>query len=113
MKRGVYPAHWVTVLSEVVACQREEADSWDSLHSSQLSALLPRNSIIINEEDADRLGPKSDDLARITSASNHDAAGLHTNAAMRVDPVLKHTCLVDVTGGSAVFYDTRVTLVKA
>jgi hypothetical protein len=30
-----------------------------------------------------------------------------------VDPVLKNTCLSDLTGGSAVFYDTQVKLVKA
>ena len=40
------------------------------------------------------------------------AKGIHANAAMRVDPVLKNTCLSDVTGASAVFYDTRVKLVK-
>jgi len=38
--------------------------------------------------------------------------GLHANAAMRVDPVLGNTCLSDLTGGSAVFYDTQVKLVK-
>ncbi|HEY4719199.1 MAG TPA: molybdopterin dinucleotide binding domain-containing protein, partial [Candidatus Methylomirabilis sp.] len=38
--------------------------------------------------------------------------GIHANAAMRVDPVLKNTCLSDLTGGSAVFYDTQVKLVK-
>jgi len=38
--------------------------------------------------------------------------GVHANAAMRLDPVLKNTCLVDPVGGSAVFYDTRVKLVK-
>ena len=38
--------------------------------------------------------------------------GLHGNAAMRVDPVLGNTCLEDGVGGSAVFYDTRVKLVK-
>ncbi|MDR5694188.1 MAG: molybdopterin-dependent oxidoreductase [Armatimonadota bacterium] len=38
--------------------------------------------------------------------------GVHANAAMRIDPYLKNTCLVDLTGGSAVFYDTRVKLVK-
>jgi tetrathionate reductase subunit A len=40
------------------------------------------------------------------------ATGIHANAAMRTDPYLKNTCLVDVVGGSAVFYDTRVKLVK-
>ncbi|GFN22232.1 molybdopterin-dependent oxidoreductase [Thermanaeromonas sp. C210] len=40
------------------------------------------------------------------------ARGVHANAAMRVDPVLKNTCLTDLPGGSAVFYDTLVKLVK-
>ncbi|MBI3988417.1 MAG: hypothetical protein HY347_02240 [candidate division NC10 bacterium] len=40
------------------------------------------------------------------------ATGIHANAALRVDPVLKNTCLSDLTGGSAVFYDTRVKLIK-
>lgn len=38
--------------------------------------------------------------------------GLHANAAMRVDPVLGNVCLSDLTGGSAVFYDTSVRVVK-
>ncbi len=38
--------------------------------------------------------------------------GIHANAAMRVDPYLKNTTLVDPVGGSAVFYDTYVKLVK-
>lgn len=41
------------------------------------------------------------------------AKGFHANAAMRVDPVLKNTTLSDVVGGSAVFYQTQVKLVKA
>lgn len=40
------------------------------------------------------------------------ATGVHANAAMRVDPVLKNTGLVDITGGSAVFYQSQVKLVK-
>lgn len=36
-------------------------------------------------------------------------AGLHANAAMRVDPVLKNTCLSD---GVGVFYDTKVKLIR-
>jgi tetrathionate reductase subunit A len=40
------------------------------------------------------------------------ATGVHANAAMRVDPVLKNTGLVDTVGGSAVFYQTQVKLVK-
>lgn len=39
--------------------------------------------------------------------------GLHANAAMRVDPYLKNTTLVDSVGGSAVFYDSKVKVVKA
>lgn len=38
------------------------------------------------------------------------ALGVHANAAMRVDPYLKNTTLVDPVGGSAVFYDTHVKL---
>jgi len=38
--------------------------------------------------------------------------GIHANAAMRLDPVLKNTCLSDPVGASAVFYDTNVKLVK-
>jgi tetrathionate reductase subunit A len=41
------------------------------------------------------------------------ATGIHANAAMRVDPVLKNTGLVDLVGGSAVFYQSQVKLVKA
>jgi anaerobic selenocysteine-containing dehydrogenase len=40
------------------------------------------------------------------------ATGVHANAAMRVDPVLNNTGLVDVVGGSAVFYQSQVKLVK-
>jgi hypothetical protein len=40
------------------------------------------------------------------------AKGVHLNAATRVDPVLKNTTLVDVYGGSAVFYDSLVKVVK-
>jgi len=40
------------------------------------------------------------------------ATGIHANAAMRVDPVLKNTGLSDPVGGSAVFYQTLVKLIK-
>lgn len=40
------------------------------------------------------------------------AKGIHANAAMRVDPVLKNTTLTDPIGGSVVFYETKVKLVK-
>ncbi len=39
--------------------------------------------------------------------------GIHANAAMMIDPYLKNTCLSDLAGGSAVFYDTKVRLEKA
>jgi anaerobic selenocysteine-containing dehydrogenase len=45
-------------------------------------------------------------------ADERRAKGVHVNAAMRVDPHLGNTCLSDITGGSAVFYDTQVKLVK-
>lgn len=40
------------------------------------------------------------------------AAGIHANAAMRLDDYLKNTCLLDPIGGSVSFYDTKVKLVK-
>ena len=46
-------------------------------------------------------------------ADKRRATGFHGNAAMRVDPYLKNTCLADLTGGSAVFYDTSVRLERA
>ncbi len=46
------------------------------------------------------------------SADPRRAKGVHANAAMRVDPVLKNTGLVDTVGGSAVFYQSQVKLVK-
>jgi anaerobic selenocysteine-containing dehydrogenase len=39
--------------------------------------------------------------------------GFHANAAMRIDPLIKNTTLFDPVGGSAVFYDSKVKLVKA
>ena len=39
-------------------------------------------------------------------------AGIHANAVMRADPVVKNTGLQDVVGASIVFYDTKVKLVK-
>jgi len=38
--------------------------------------------------------------------------GIHANAALRTDPKVTNTCLTDPVGGSAVFYDTDVKLVK-
>ena len=39
--------------------------------------------------------------------------GVHANAVLRVDPVIKNSTLSDLTGGSAVFYDTSVKVTKA
>ncbi len=39
--------------------------------------------------------------------------GIHANAAMRVDPYLGNTTLIDPVGGSAVFFDTMIKLVPA
>jgi anaerobic selenocysteine-containing dehydrogenase len=41
------------------------------------------------------------------------AAGVHANAAMRVDPQMGNVTLTDLVGGSAVFYDSKVKVVKA
>ena len=135
-----------------------------------LNALMPENAVLMNAEDAQRLGLQDQDRVRIVSASNIEgvwdllngtkvemagklkvvqgmrpgvisfalgfghfaygssgfvidgehiqgdvrrAGGLHANAAMRVDPYLGNTALVDPVGGSAVFYDTMVKVVKA
>ena len=40
------------------------------------------------------------------------ATGIHSNAAMWVDPHLRNTCMLDPVGGSVSFYDTKVMLVK-
>ena len=38
--------------------------------------------------------------------------GIHANAALRTDPKVPNTCLTDPVGASAVFYDTKVNLIK-
>jgi len=37
-------------------------------------------------------------------------AGIHANAAMWTDPVVKNTCMFDPVGGSVSFYDTHMRL---
>lgn len=49
---------------------------------------------------------------KVVKADVSRGLGVHGNAAMRVDPVLKNVSLQDLAGGSVVFYDTRVKLVK-
>jgi len=39
------------------------------------------------------------------------AGGLHANAVMWTDPMVRNTCLFDPVGGSVSFYDTQVALV--
>jgi tetrathionate reductase subunit A len=41
------------------------------------------------------------------------AAGFHGNGAMQIDPHLGNVTLQDIAGGSAVFYDSKVKVVKA
>jgi tetrathionate reductase subunit A len=134
-----------------------------------LRAIEPTNSVILNSQDAQRLGLKSGDVVRMTSKTNPDGVwelgngqtvpmdgqiqvieglrpgvvgfnlgyghwaygandvtidgevvpgdprrqtGIHANAAMRTDTHNPNTTLRDLVGGSAVFYDTKVKLVK-
>ncbi|MCS6936306.1 MAG: molybdopterin-dependent oxidoreductase [Candidatus Bipolaricaulota bacterium] len=134
-----------------------------------LTEFMPENLVLMNSQDAQRLGLKSGDRVKIVSATNPEGVwdlgngvkvpmagavqitegirpgvisfalgwghwaygamdvvidgnlikkderrgrGFHGNAAMRVDPFLKNTCLIDAVGGSAVFYDTRVKVIK-
>jgi anaerobic selenocysteine-containing dehydrogenase len=49
---------------------------------------------------------------RVLKGDPRRAAGIHANAAMRLDDYLKNTCLLDPVGGSVSFYDTKVKLVK-
>ncbi len=41
------------------------------------------------------------------------AGGINANAALRTDPQMPNTCLSDIAGASAVFYDTKVKVVPA
>lgn len=43
-------------------------------------------------------------------AEKRRRAGIHANAAMWTDPVVKNTCMFDPVGGSVSFYDTRAKL---
>lgn len=49
---------------------------------------------------------------RIVRGDTRRGMGVHCNAAMRIDPYLKNTCLIDLVGGSVSFYDSKVKLVK-
>lgn len=135
-----------------------------------LQAVLPENFVLMNSQDAERLGLRNGDQVRVTSKTNptgewnlgnsviwpmvgklkviegirpgvvafslghghwayggtdivvggvtieggpHRITGLHCNVAMRTDPYNPNTCLRDLTGGSAVFYDTKVAVIRA
>lgn len=41
------------------------------------------------------------------------ATGINANAAFRTDPQMPNTCLSDIAGASAVFYNTKVKVVPA
>jgi len=49
---------------------------------------------------------------KVVKGDPRRAAGVHLNAAMFIDPYLKNTPLQDPVGGSAVFYDSKVKLMK-
>ncbi|MDP3730392.1 MAG: molybdopterin-dependent oxidoreductase [Candidatus Omnitrophota bacterium] len=49
---------------------------------------------------------------KLIKGDSRRAKGIHCNAAMRIDPYLKNTCLLDLVGGSVSFYDSKVKLVK-
>jgi tetrathionate reductase subunit A len=50
---------------------------------------------------------------RVVKGDPRRRTGVHANAVFRTDPQLANTCLTDQIGGSAVFYDTKVRVVKA
>jgi anaerobic selenocysteine-containing dehydrogenase len=50
---------------------------------------------------------------KVLTMDKRRSKGFHANAAMRVDPVVRNTTLSDPVGGSAVFYQSQVKLVKA
>ncbi|MEK6733195.1 MAG: molybdopterin dinucleotide binding domain-containing protein, partial [Candidatus Omnitrophota bacterium] len=49
---------------------------------------------------------------RLIKGDKRRGMGVNCNAAMRIDPYLKNTCLIDLVGGSVSFYDSKVRLVK-
>ena len=49
----------------------------------------------------------------VVKGDQRRTTGLHCNAAMRTDPYNPNTCLRDLVGGSAVFYDTKVRVLRA
>ncbi len=50
---------------------------------------------------------------RLIKGDPRRGTGINANAAMRTDPQMPNTCLSDIVGASAVFYDTKVKVVRA
>jgi anaerobic selenocysteine-containing dehydrogenase len=50
---------------------------------------------------------------RVIKGDPRRRAGIHANAAFRIDPQFGTMCLTDMVGASAVFYDTNVKVVAA
>ena len=157
-----YDFHLITYKTITMTKSRTISNYW-------LLAVLSEGYVLMNAEDAQRLGIRQGDAVRVSSASNpegvwdvkqgakvpmigkayltqgirpgvvafplgfgHWAGGardiwidgqlikadsrrivpMHANAAMRVDPHLGNVTLSDLTGGSAVFYDTKVKIEK-
>jgi len=48
----------------------------------------------------------------IIKGDKRRSKGINCNAAMRIDPYLKNTCLSDLIGGSVSFYDSKVKLIR-
>jgi anaerobic selenocysteine-containing dehydrogenase len=49
---------------------------------------------------------------RLIKGDPRRGKGINCNAAMRLDPYLKNTCMSDLVGGSVSFYDSKVKLIK-
>ncbi|GIV75234.1 MAG: molybdopterin oxidoreductase [Caldilinea sp.] len=157
-----YDLHLITFRTITQTKSRTPGNYW-------LRAVEPTNYVVVNSQDAARMGLKTGDRVRITSKTNPEgvwdlgngekvpmegqvqvieglrpgvvgfnlgyghwaygardieidgqlikgdkrrATGIHANAAMRTDTYNPNTTLSDLVGGSAVFYDTMVKLVK-
>jgi tetrathionate reductase subunit A len=50
---------------------------------------------------------------RVVRGDPRRGTGVHANAVFRTDPQLANICLTDQVGASAVFYDTKVKVVRA
>ncbi len=158
-----YDLHLITYREIVQTKSRTSGNYW-------LQGVLPQNFVLMNRQDAARLGLRDGDTVRISSKTNPTGVwnlgngtewpmvgqlkviegirpgvvafslghghwayggtdiivdgvtvkgdrrritGVHANAAMRTDTHNPNTCLRDLVGGSAVFYDTRIRVERA